>query len=74
MSDLGINIQFSTTPVVWDGMEIPMKDCDATFEESFQVGDTVAMEEAADRISDILKAKYKAANLREICNKSMHLC
>ena len=66
MSDLGIDIQFSTTSVVWDQMEIAMKDCDATFEESFHVGDTVAMEEAADRIRDILKAKYKTANLREI--------
>jgi hypothetical protein len=73
MSDLGIDIHFSTTSVVWDGMEIPMKDRDATFEESFHVGDTVATEEAADRIRDILEAKYKAANLREICDKSMHL-
>jgi len=73
MSDLGIDIQFSATSVVWDGMEIPMKDRDATFEESFHVGDTVAMEEAADRIRDILEAKYEAANLREICDKSMHL-
>lgn len=50
-----------------------MKDRDATFEESFYTGDTVAMEEAADRLRIILEAKYEAANLREICNKSMHL-
>jgi hypothetical protein len=31
------------------------------------------MEEAADRIRDILEAKYEAANLRDICDKFMHL-
>jgi hypothetical protein len=50
-----------------------MKDREATFEESFHVGDTIAMEEAATRIREILKAKYEKANLREICDKSMHL-
>jgi hypothetical protein len=73
MTDLGIDIQFSTNSVSWDGVEIPMKDCDATFEESFYVGNTIAMEEAADRIQSILEAKYEKANLKEICNKSIHL-
>jgi hypothetical protein len=50
-----------------------MKDCEATFEESFHVGNTVAMEEAATRIREILEAKYEKANLTEICDKSMHL-
>ena len=50
-----------------------MKDRDATFEESFHIGDTIAMEEATERIRTILEDKYEAANLREICNKSMHL-
>jgi hypothetical protein len=50
-----------------------MNDRKATFEESFHVGDTVAMEEAATRIREILEAKYEKANLREICDKSMHL-
>jgi hypothetical protein len=49
-----------------------MKDCKATFKESFLVGDIVAMEEAATRIWEILEAKYEKANLREICDKSMH--
>ena len=73
MTDLGIDIHFSTKSVTWDGVEIPMKDRDATFKESFHVGDTVAMEEAATRIREILEAKYEKANLRDICDKSMHL-
>ena len=73
MSDLGIDIKFSSNSVIWNGAEVPMKDRDAMFEESFHVGDTTAMEEATERIRTILEAKYEAANLREICNKSLHL-
>ena len=73
MSDLGIDIKFSSNSVIWNGAEVPMKDRDATFEESFHVGDTTAMEEATERVRTILEAKYEAANLREICNKSLHL-
>ena len=73
MSDLGIDIKFSNNSVTWNGVEVPMKDRDATFEESFHLGDTTAMEEATERVRTILEAKYEAANLREICNKSLHL-
>ena len=31
------------------------------------------MEEATDRLQSILDAKYEAANLREICDNSLHL-
>jgi hypothetical protein len=68
MTDLGIDIHFSTNSVTWDGIEIPMKDRDATFEESFHIGDTVAVEEATTRVQEILAAKYEKANLRRICN------
>jgi hypothetical protein len=44
MSDLGIDIKFSNNSVTWNGVEVPMKDRDATFKESFHVGDTTAME------------------------------
>jgi hypothetical protein len=73
MTDLGIDIHFSAKSVTWDGVEIPMKDGDTTFKESFHVGYNIAMVEAATRIREILEAKYEKANLREICDKSMHL-
>jgi hypothetical protein len=73
MTNLGIHIHFSTKSATWDGVKIPMKDCEATFEESFHVGNIVAMEEEATRIREILEAKYEKADLREICDKSMHL-
>ena len=34
---------------------------------------TEAVEEAATRVREILEAKYEKANLRKICDQSMHL-
>ena len=72
LTDLGIDIRFSTNTVEWDSIEIPMKESDATV-ESFQVADPDSIKEANEHIQGILEAKYQAANLREICNNSMHL-
>jgi len=73
LSDLGIDFNSSNNSVIWNGVKVSMKDRDATFKESFHVGDTTAMEEATEKVCTILKAKYEAANLRQICNKSSHL-
>jgi hypothetical protein len=67
MSDLGIDTRLSNNSVCWNKSEIPMKDRDATFEESFYTGDTAAMEEATDRVRIILEAKYGAANAIILC-------
>jgi Retroviral aspartyl protease len=72
LMDLGIDIQFSTNTVIWDTVEIPMKSRDATT-ESFHLSDPVIIQKATARVQGILEAKYIAANLRDICNKSMHL-
>jgi hypothetical protein len=72
LTNLGIDIRFSTNTVEWDSIEIPMKESDATV-KSFHVGDPDSIKEANERIQGILEAKYQAANLREICNNSMHL-
>jgi hypothetical protein len=70
--NLGIDIQFSTNTVIWDTVEIPMKTRDATA-ESFHLSDPAIIQEATARVQGILEAKYTAANLRNICSKSMHL-
>jgi hypothetical protein len=49
-----------------------MKSQDATV-ESFHLSDPAIIKEATARVQGILEAKYAAANLRDICNKSMHL-
>jgi hypothetical protein len=49
-----------------------MKSRDATA-ESFHLSDPAVIQEATVRVQGILEAKYAAANLRDICNNSMHL-
>ena len=73
LSDLGIDLRFSSMTIEWDGSEIPMKDRDATEAESFFVNDSEGMISAADRVKGILDAKYEKANLREICEEAEYL-
>jgi hypothetical protein len=73
MSDLGIDLRFSSMTIEWDGSEIPMKDRDAKEAESFFVADPASINDAAERVKAILDAKYEAANLREVCDNSDHL-
>jgi Retroviral aspartyl protease len=70
--DLGIDIRFSTNTVIWDTVEIPMKSRGTTI-QSFHLSDPKVIQEATARVQGILKAKYTAAKLRDIFNKSMHL-
>ena len=45
LTDLGIDIRFSTNTVEWDSIEIAMKEGDATV-ESFHIGDPDSIKEA----------------------------
>jgi Aspartyl protease len=73
LTDLGIDIRFSNHTIEWDNSEIPMKDIDATFEDSFFVGDSDHAEDAMERIKSILDAKYEKANLYEVAKEAVHL-
>ena len=73
MSDLGIDIKFSDMTVEWDGHSIPLKNSDATVEESYYIPDSGATDDATERLKKILDAKYEKANLREIADASTHL-
>jgi hypothetical protein len=70
---LKIDIKYSTSTIEWDGAEIPMKSRDATIEDSYYINDTPSLVEAAERIKQILDAKYEPANLEEICANCTHL-
>jgi non-canonical (house-cleaning) NTP pyrophosphatase len=70
--NLGFDIRFSTNTVIWDTVEIPMKSQD-TAVEPFHLSDPDFIQEATARVQEILEAKYTVANLRGICNKSIHL-
>ena len=50
-----------------------MKPETAIPEESFFTPDSVALDEATQRVKSILDAKYDAANINEIINKSNDL-
>ena len=73
MSFLGMDVQFSSHEIVWDGACMPFKPYDATIETHYHIDDTKSAQEAADRIREILDAKYEAADLEKICSAQSHL-
>jgi hypothetical protein len=73
LTDLGIDIRFSTNTVEWDDSEIPMKDTDLEMQESYHIGDGDVTDDALKRIKSILDAKYEPANLRKVAKEANHL-
>lgn len=73
MSDLGIDIQFSTDTVRWEDSYMPFKDADDDSITSYHIPDSNAVNSASSRIKDILDAKYEPADLDEVVAKSTHL-
>jgi hypothetical protein len=70
---LKIDLKYSTATIVWEAAEIPMRSRDATVEDSYYINDTPCLTEAAERIKEILDAKYEPANLDEITANCTHL-
>ena len=73
MSDLQMDVKFSTNTIEWDGHEVPLKDSDASYPEAFHISDSVAVDDATARIKGILDAKYEAADLQDVCDTAEHL-
>ncbi len=73
LTDLGIDIRFSNNTIEWDNSEIPMKDVDLDFQESYHVADTDVADDAIDRIKRILDAKYEPADLLAVSKQATHL-
>ena len=73
LSFLGIDIQFSTRKVSWDGIDMPFKPVDATPETHYHIEDAMAVNESTERIKQILDAKYEAADLEKVCAEQDHL-
>jgi hypothetical protein len=73
LESLKTDIKYSTSTIEWDGAEIPMKLRDATIEDSYYINDTPSLVKAAERIKQILDAKYEPANLEEITANCTHL-
>jgi hypothetical protein len=73
LTDLGIDIRFSTNTVEWDNSEIPMKDTDLETQESYHIGNGNVADDALKCIKRILDAKYEPANLRKVAKEANHL-
>ena len=73
MTFLGIDIQFSSRMVEWDGKEMPFKPIAATPENYYHLKEAMAVNESLDRIKQILDAKYKTADLEKVCSNQAHL-
>ena len=68
LSFLGIDISFSRQTVAWEGAEMPFKPKDATRETAYHIEEAMAVNQATDRIKEILDAKYEAADLEQVCS------
>jgi hypothetical protein len=73
LRQLGIILNFQQETIEWDDAVIPMKAEGAKLEESFFVPDSSSLDDATQRIKQILDAKYDAADLNQIVNKCLHL-
>jgi hypothetical protein len=73
LHELGIDIKFSTKTIEWDGVSIPMKDVDATKEDTICQLDPPFITAETERMKTILDAKYEKAYLEEVVAMCKHL-
>ena len=83
MSELGMDLSFNKKTMIWEGIEIPMRDFNKL--RKYQLNkkelqafiseskEPVVTQKATDRIIRILDANYKRADLRQVANKAIHL-
>ena len=69
----GIDLKFSSGTMTWNDTEIDMKPTTCTKDTHFHVEEELFVTENADRISKMLDAKYKPADLNEITAGLQHL-
>lgn len=73
LTQLGIDIHFSTLTCTWDSSTIPMRTSDCTAHQSYYVEETGPLAESTSRLKKILIAKYEKADLDHIVKSSIHL-
>ena len=66
LRDLGITLNFSEDTIEWDHASIPLKDRDASVLDSYFVQDPSSIEDATERLKNILDAKYEKADLKKV--------
>ena len=73
LTELGLEFSFKKQTITWDTAEIPMKPRDCTPETSFYIQESLAVDEATDRIKQIIDAKYEPADLKQVVKDCKHL-
>ena len=73
LTELGIDILFSTKSVQLQHVTIPMKDRHCTTEDSFFVQEPLRIEEEMERLRGILDCKYQPADLRQVTQSCQNL-
>ena len=73
LSELRIDVLFSSNKVLWDFKDTPFKSVHATEKVDYHVVDSPCIEEATERIKQILDAKYEKADVNEVAKQSTHL-
>ena len=69
-----LDIMYSTSTLVWfENGEIPLKLSSATAQTHFYINNPQDIMTEADKISSILDAKYKKADLDKVANKTPRL-
>ena len=83
MSELGMDLSFYKKTMIWEGIEIPMRDFNKL--RKYQLNkrelqafiseskEPVVTQKATDRIIKLLDAKYQKADLRAVVQKATHL-
>ena len=83
MSEVGMDLSFEKKTMVWEGIEIPMRDfkklrkyqLSKTELQAFisEAKEPVVTQKATDRIIKILDANYQKADLKVVAQKATHL-
>ena len=66
LTELGIDIHFSTHTCTWGNSTIPMRKPDVEMRQSYLVEDSGPVKPATNRLKKLLDAKYEAANIPEL--------
>jgi hypothetical protein len=76
ITSLQLDIKGSNMSIKWDDAAIPWRNIDSTVEDIYLAEDRRSyqpIEQEMQRMTDILNAKYKKANLDEIAANADHL-
>ena len=73
LHELGIKLSFDTKSVEWQNVSIPMKVPDCRVEQHMHIQDSRSIQDATNRIKQIIEAKYEPANLPNVVSECVHL-